>query len=70
MHYKITAVGFYESMGPEQVQYILNQTEMTSIFVAKAYIDKILEYKRDVNGNGAHLSRNIVNLVCLDEVSA
>ena len=26
MHYKITTVGFYEAMGPQQVQFILNQT--------------------------------------------
>lgn len=24
MHYKVTTVGFYDMMGPEQVDYILN----------------------------------------------
>ena len=28
MHYKITTVGFYDAMSLEQVEFILNQTEM------------------------------------------
>uniref|UniRef100_UPI0035C6CB46 AMP-binding protein n=1 Tax=Serratia quinivorans TaxID=137545 RepID=UPI0035C6CB46 len=33
MHYKITTVGFYDAMSSEQVDFILNQTEMTTVVV-------------------------------------
>jgi long-chain acyl-CoA synthetase len=31
MHFNITTVGFFEAMGQTQVDFIFNQTEMTSI---------------------------------------
>ena len=32
MNYKMTTVGFYDAMGLPQVDYIINQTEMSTIF--------------------------------------
>jgi long-subunit acyl-CoA synthetase (AMP-forming) len=37
-YFSHTSIGFFESMGPETVDYIINQTELTSIFVAKEYV--------------------------------
>ena len=43
MHYNMTTVGFYDAMGVSQVEYILNQTEMSTIFGTVDYAKKILE---------------------------
>ena len=47
MHYKITVVGFYDAMGTSSVEFILNQTEMTSIICSGEYIEKIVNMKKD-----------------------
>ena len=47
MHFKATVVGFYDAMGVEQVEYILNQTELTSIVCAGAYAEKIIKMKSE-----------------------
>jgi len=43
---KATVVGFYDSMGPDAVDYCFEQTKMTSIFASKKYLQKILNMKR------------------------
>ena len=43
MHYNMTTVGFYDAMGVSQVEYILNQTEMATIFGTADYAKKILD---------------------------
>ena len=48
MHYKITAVGFYDAMSMDQVDFILNQTEMQSLVCSVDYAQKIINMK--VNG--------------------
>jgi len=35
---KATVVGFYDSMGPDAVDYCFEQTKMTSIFASKKYL--------------------------------
>ena len=47
MHYKIIAVGFYEAMGADQVEFILNQTEMSTIVCAPEFIAKVVQMKKD-----------------------
>jgi len=37
MHYNVTAVGFYDAMSAEQVDFILNQTEMKSLICTEDY---------------------------------
>ena len=37
MHYDMTTVGFYDAMGAAQVEFILNQTEMITIFCTANY---------------------------------
>lgn len=54
MHYAITTVGFYDAMGIEQVEYILNQTEMTTIVCAAQYAEKLIKMKAD--GMATHVT--------------
>ena len=37
MHYDMTTVGFYDAMSAEQVDFILNQTEMKTIVCTSDY---------------------------------
>ena len=37
MKYAITAVGFFDAMSAEQVEFIFNQTEMTSVVCTVDY---------------------------------
>lgn len=45
MHFSITAVGFYDAMSVEQVDFILNQTEMSSMICSPDYAQKIVSMK-------------------------
>ena len=42
MHYKIVVVGFFDAMGAAQMDFILNQTELSTMIVAPEYIGKLL----------------------------
>ena len=64
MYFTVTTIGFFDSMGAGSVDYILNQTELTSIFASNDYITKILTMKKD------GIAANIKNLVAYDDVSA
>jgi len=63
MHYNYTVVGFYDAMGTTSVEFILNQTEMTSIICSGEYIKRIVDMKKD--GFAQHISA----LVTLDDIS-
>ena len=43
MHYNTTTVGFYDAMSHDQVNYILNQTQMSTIFCTANYANKVLD---------------------------
>lgn len=62
MHYKITTVGFFEAMGQGIVDYIFNQTEMTTVLCAGAYVKKITDMKK------ANLAGGVHNLIIIDDV--
>ena len=62
MHYKITTVGFYDAMGTSAVEFILNQTQMTTIVCSGFYVSKIVQMKAD------GMAQHITALVSLDEV--
>ena len=61
MHYKITVVGFYDAMGIPAVEFILNQTEMTTIICSGDYCQKIYNMKKD------GMAQHIKSLVIMDE---
>ena len=60
MHYKITTIGFYDSMNAESVDYILNQTELTTIICSKDFVRKIIDMKK--SGKAVR----VVNAVVMD----
>lgn len=47
MYYKYTTIGFFDSMGVQAVDFIIKQTELTSLFLSKEYIQKIISMKKD-----------------------
>jgi hypothetical protein len=47
MHYKITNVGFYDAMNVTAVDYIMNQTKISTIFCEGGLVTKILKMKKD-----------------------
>ena len=46
MFYNITAVGFYDAMSAEQVDFILNQTEMRTLVCTADYAAKLVDMKK------------------------
>jgi long-chain acyl-CoA synthetase len=60
MYLSSTIVGFYDSMGDSSVEFILNQTELTTIFCSAAYLSKITNLK-------AHgMAKHVKNVVLFD----
>lgn len=47
MHQKTTIIGMYDTLGPDAVRFIVNQTKMTSIAIAPEYIKKLCQIKLD-----------------------
>ena len=58
MHFSITAVGFYDAMSAEQVDFILNQTEMKTLVCTGDYAKKIVDMKK--SGKAQHVTAIIV----------
>lgn len=58
MHYSITAVGFYDAMSVDQVDFILNQTEMSTIVCTADYAKKLIDMKK--SGKAVHVNALIV----------
>lgn len=58
MYYSVTVVGFYDAMAKEQVDYILNQTEMRTVVCSNVYARKLIEMKKD--GMAQHLTGLII----------
>jgi len=46
MHFSVTAVGFYDAMAVEQVDYIVRQTELSSIVCTPDYAGKLIGMKK------------------------
>ncbi len=64
MHYRITAVGFFDAMSSEQVEFIFNQTEMTTVVCTADYAKKIVDMK--ANGQAAHIKNLVIMDTCPD----
>ena len=63
MYYNQTTIGFFDSMGIQAVDFILNQTELSCIFSTSEYISKVIQMKKE------KLARTIQFLVCFDDVT-
>lgn len=46
MRVNTTSVGFFDAMGADAVDFIVNQTELATMFCSNEYIAKILEFKQ------------------------
>ena len=55
--YGLTSVPIYDTLGPQAVSYILDQTNMSTIFVSQANVDVILKFQ--------HLGK-LKNVICFD----
>jgi len=45
MYQKVTTVAFYDTLGPDATKFMLNQTELTTMFVSKEYVSKLATMK-------------------------
>ena len=63
MYYSMTTIGFFDSMGFEAVDFILNQTELSCIFTTPEYISKIVTMKKE------GLAKSIKYLVCYEDTT-
>jgi len=61
MYYSITAVGFYDAMSAEQVDFILNQTEMQTLVCTADYAKKVVTMKQ---GGKA---QNVTSIIITDD---
>jgi len=64
MHYKITNVGFYDAMSVKAVDFIMEQTKLTTIFCEGGLVKKVIQMKKD------GLASTLENLVIYDEIDA
>jgi hypothetical protein len=56
MHYNITNVGFYDAMSVNAVDFIMKQTELTTIFCEGGLVKKIVGMKKMVNRGHSKIS--------------
>jgi len=63
MYFTYTTIGIFDSMGAEAVNFITNQTELTTIFAEAPYVTKMIAMKKE------KLISTIKNLVSYDPVT-
>lgn len=60
---KGTSVAFYDTLGPETVEFVINQTELTTISCSANYLDALIEKK------AKNPKLSLQNLVSFDEIT-
>jgi len=63
MYFNYTTIGIFDSMGAEAVNFITNQTELSTIFAESPYVIKMVAMKKD------KLISTVKNLVSYDPVT-
>lgn len=61
MYMSRTTIGFFDSMGPPAVDYIMKQTNLACVFVTQEYIAKLTAMKKD------GLATSLKSIVCFDQ---
>lgn len=61
MSFRTTTVGFYDSLGAEAIAFIVNQTEMSTVFCGKESVKKFIDMKI------AGTIPSLKNIVCFDD---
>ena len=46
-----TVIAFYDTLGSDVVEFILNQTELTTISCAREYVDSLIKLKAEGKAN-------------------
>ena len=62
MRASITIIPFFESLGPDGIAFILNQTDLTSICFEKRFFQIILKQQRDGK------LQSVKNCICFDTI--
>lgn len=62
MYFNYTTIGFFDSMGNDTVDYILKQTELSTIFCSGDYVAKLITMKKE------GLATNITKVVTFDAI--
>jgi long-subunit acyl-CoA synthetase (AMP-forming) len=62
MHFNITNIGFYDAMSAPAVDYIINQTELVTIFCEGGLVKKIIDMKKK------GMATTLKNLVLYDDI--
>ena len=68
MHFNITTVAFYDTLGPEATRFICNQTELTTMAVSVDYVKKLAQMKIADATEPSPLMHRLKNLVVFEEV--
>lgn len=63
MYYNMTTIGFFDSMGFEAVDFIIEQTELSCIFLSNEYITKIVTMKKE------GLAKSVTSIVTFDDAN-
>jgi long-subunit acyl-CoA synthetase (AMP-forming) len=62
MKVRTTVFGFYDAQGPESVNMIVEQTELSTIFCSGDFVKKIMDMKK------SGVAKTITNIVSFDKV--
>jgi long-chain acyl-CoA synthetase len=58
-----TTVAFYDTLGPAAVEFVINQTQLTSISCSENYVSGLLTLKAEGKAN------SLLNIISFDPVS-
>lgn len=69
MFQKTTSVALYDTLGPDAIEFVCNQTEMTSISISKDYIAKLSQLKIDDSkkADGDKKMHRLKNLIVFED---
>lgn len=59
----VTTVAFYDTLGPQAVEFVISQTELTSISCAGQYVNNLLKLKKEGK------AKSVENIISFDAVT-
>lgn len=62
MYNSVTTVAFYDTLGPQAIEFVIKQTNLTSICCADVCVPKLITLKKEGKAD------SVVNLICMDPV--
>jgi long-subunit acyl-CoA synthetase (AMP-forming) len=67
MSNSITTVPLYDTLGPQAMKFIINETEMATIMISPNHIMKLCTLKLDDEASKSSALRNLTNLIVFDD---